>query len=130
MTLPAGKYWIGDLCYILDDVWDEVCNLYFARETETDTIGGEFTLSDGRKFAMYSTLFGDGTYNDQSGHAYSVDSGTLGCIAISADDPGNSLGRVVNFRNAFDTGYTDRDQSVIKFGHIQIDTDDFVDEDM
>lgn len=129
MTLPAGTYWIGDLCYILDDLWDEICNMYSKHESETGTFGGEFTLSDGRRFAMYGTRFGDGTYNDQSGHDYGVDSGTLGCFPVSADDPVNSLGRLVNFRNDFDTGYTDRDCSVIKFGHIQIDTGDFVDED-
>ena len=27
MTLLAGEYWVGDLCYVLGDRWDEVCNL-------------------------------------------------------------------------------------------------------
>lgn len=129
MTLPAGTYWVGDLCYILSDIWDEVCDLYWASENETAVAGGEFTLRDGRKFAMYGTRFGDGTYNDQSGHSYGVDSGTLGCFPVSADDSEDSLGKLVNFRNDFSTGYTDRDCSVIKFGHIQIDTGDFADED-
>ena len=131
MTLPAGKYWVGDLCYILDDIWDEVCGLYWASESQhpDGNPGGEFTLSDGRKFAMYGTLYGDGAYADQSGHQYGVDSGTLGCFPIDEDDPGNSLGRIVNYRNDFDTGYTGRDRSVVKLGHIQIDTGDFADEE-
>ena len=128
MTLPAGTYWLGDLCYVLHDEWDEVCKMYFDSELSTGKIGGEFTLGDGRKFAMYSTRFGDGSYTDQSGHVYGVDSGTLGCVQISSEES-EGLGRVVNFRNDFDTGYTDRDESVIKFGHIQIDTGDFAEED-
>lgn len=28
-TMPAGRYYVGDLCYVMDDVWDEVCDLMF-----------------------------------------------------------------------------------------------------
>lgn len=129
MSMPAGSYWIGDLCYVLDDVWDEVCELYFASESN-DVPGGEFTLADGRKFAMYGTRWGDGSYEDQSGRSFGVDSGTLGCIMINdIANATSNLGHVTSFRNNFDTGYTDRDKSVIKFGHIQIDTGDFADEE-
>ena len=26
---PAGKYYVGDLCYVMHDEWDEVCGLFF-----------------------------------------------------------------------------------------------------
>lgn len=129
MTMPAGTYWVGDLCYVLGDDWDEVCKLYFDFESDTGNTGGEFTLRDGRRFAMYSTSFGDGTYNDQVGRSYCVDSGTLGCIAMNEEIGPLQLGHVISFRNDFETGYSDRRDSVIKFGHIQIDTDDYSDEE-
>lgn len=130
MTMPAGSYWIGDLCYVLEDSWDEVCELYFESESNSDNPGGEFTLSDGRKFAMYGTRWGDGVYKDQNGRSFGVDSGTLGCILVSdIDNDFNDLGHVTSFRNEFTTGYAGSDQSVIKFGHVQIDTDAYELED-
>ena len=28
MTMPAGRYYIGDLCYVMsDEEWDEFCSL-------------------------------------------------------------------------------------------------------
>jgi hypothetical protein len=29
MTMPAGRYYIGDLCYVMHDEWDEACALFF-----------------------------------------------------------------------------------------------------
>lgn len=73
-TMPAGRYWVGDLCYVLDDVWDEVWRL----------CDGVHTLADGRRVAIFSTVHGDGIYDDDDGNEYAVDSGSLGCIL--ADD--------------------------------------------
>lgn len=72
--MPAGRYWVGDLCYVLHDAWDDVCQLG----------EGVHTLTDGRCVAMFATLHGDGIYDDDHGNCYGVDSGTLGCIL--ADD--------------------------------------------
>ena len=81
MTMPAGKYYVGDLCYVMDnDEWRQVC----ARTIQGEKIAdGEFELPDGRRFAIYSTAYGDGGYYDQYGHTYSVDAGSIGCILMS-----------------------------------------------
>ena len=71
------KYYVGDLCYVMHDVWDEVCNISF--EPDFD---GEGELVDGRKFILFSTAYGDGQYNDQNGLPYAVDSGTIGAIKV------------------------------------------------
>jgi hypothetical protein len=79
--MPEGIYYIGDLCYVMDDAeWLEVCDLTIQGSRVID---GEFQLKDGRRFAMYGTAYGDGTYYDQYGHSYSVDSGSIGCIRMA-----------------------------------------------
>lgn len=83
MTMPAGKYWVGDLCYVMHEEWDEVCSLFFAGRTDHGCNEGEFTLKDGRRFVSYNTKWGDGSYQDQYGNSYGVDAGLIGCIRIS-----------------------------------------------
>ena len=74
-------YYIGDLCYVMHDVWDEVCELTFPEGTIT-SFEGQFQLADGRKFLMFDTLYGDGEYFDNLGNTYPVDSGTIGAILL------------------------------------------------
>lgn len=123
MTMPAGNYWIGDLCYALsDEDWEEVCELTIS--PEGDCLEGEFEFKDGRRFAMYSTAYGDGIYKDQNGFEYPVDSGTLGCILLKDSfDPAvadSESGRVVNFDSDFETESTGR---FVIIGNVRIDTD-------
>jgi hypothetical protein len=119
MTMPAGTYWVGDLCYVLsDEDWDEVCELTIHGNT---CLSGEFSFKDGRKFAMYSTEWGDGEYHDQAGFSYSVDSGSIGCILLK--DISLSVceeGSIVNFQQEFETKYL---SGTICFGsRVMIDT--------
>lgn len=81
MTAPAPvRYYLGDLAYVMGDVWDEVCDLTFP--TADDEVEGELQLADGRKFIIYGTAYGDGVYLDNQGNRYGVDSGTLGAIKV------------------------------------------------
>jgi hypothetical protein len=126
--MPAGEYWCGDLCYVLHDAWDEICSLTIVGH---ECIEGEFQLKDGRRFAMYSTKFGDGTYKDQKRKEYWVDSGTLGCIRVEdihehKDNHGEG-GNVYKFSKDFRTGNTD--EGIITFGHVSINTGYYGDED-
>ena len=129
--MPSGKYIIGDLCYVLSsEEWDEVCNLTIKNHI---CKSGEFTLRDGRKFAMYQTMHGDGGYKGTDEFEYSVDSGSLGCILVQDASPevvqnviNDGLCSVVQFSDEFSTGCTD---GVIIFGHISIDTDEDEDDD-
>lgn len=136
MTMTAGDYYIGDLCYVMtDEEWDEVCALTIK---DNKCLEGEFTLSDGRQFAMYGTAYGDGTYNDQYLHNYNVDSGTIGCMLISdikKDLSGESieqLGARVKFDYPFSTsgGRHDRDwDGEICIGALRIITNPEINED-
>lgn len=126
MTMPAGDYYVGDLCYVLHDRWDEVCNLLFP--TGEKSHDGEYTLSDGTRFAIYSTAFGDGVYYDQDDNEYGVDAGVIGCILVSdiieKEQDNLGLGMVHTFPHDFETGYSEYDRNTIDFGgRVIIQTD-------
>lgn len=125
MTMPEGKYYVGDLCYVIksdDEVCDFNCN---------DSPDGEFVLSDGRRFASYSAAYGDGIYQDQLGNRYGVDSGTIGCIRMDdipdiLESEVTDLGAVIDFPDDFETG---KRNGAIYIGHVVIDTASYDDDD-
>lgn len=123
--MKAGEYYIGDLCYVMHDEWDEVCNLKFPKNTNGRGIDGEFTLKSGVKFAVYSTMHGDGYYYDGNMNGYGVDAGVIGCILVSDIDPSNKdnmipLGHIHYFDKDFETSES---EGIIKFGNVIINTD-------
>ena len=107
MTMPAGKYYIGDLCYVMHDEWDEACTLFFPTYQSGRGVEGEFTLKDGRRFASFGTAYGDGTYNSNIGTEHMVDSGSIGCVQVedirdNTYDDIESLGAIVEFTQPFE----------------------------
>ena len=127
--MPAGKYYIGDLCYVMaDEEWLDICDITIQG---TRVIDGEFQLKDGRRFAMYSTAYGDGVYYDEYGHSYSVDSGSIGCILlddikyVDNFDQFLDVGAILEFDEDFVTvgGRGESDwEGMIQFGHVVIET--------
>lgn len=132
MTMPAGKYYVGDLCYVLHDSWDQVCDLIIDDHSVGD---GEFVMKDGRRFASYGTKWGDGGYFDQYGRDYSVDAGIIGCIRVEDIDDGQQAlaeevgarfgGQIVEFDKPFETYEVD---GKIWIGEVVVDTDPSYDE--
>lgn len=130
--MSAGKYYIGDLCYVMHDEWDEACSLFFAGRTDHGCNEGEFNLRDGRRFVSYNTKWGDGCYQDQFGNEYGVDAGLIGCIKVEdirdeiSEKEMMRLGKIVTFDRPFHCsgGRTREWDGVIQIGHITIKTDD------
>lgn len=121
MAMNAGTYYIGDLCYVMHDTWNEVCKLII---DGNNCLDGEFTLANGVNFATYGTAYGDGTYTDQYGKQYGVDAGLIGCILLSDINLSDSSnhpddGHLVEFNRKFETS---SDDGIIYIGHIVIDT--------
>ena len=120
--MKAGVYYVGDLCYVLRERWNEVCDLIIK---DHQCIDGEFELVDGTRFAIYGTAYGDGVFTDQFGNPYPVDSGSIGCVLWEEIDPGAEddamrLGIWHDFEEAdFRTGEED---GTIFIGEIEIDT--------
>lgn len=132
--MEAGTYYVGDLCYVMHEDWDEFCDLTIKGH---DCVDGEFVMKDGRRFASYGTMFGDGSYSDQKGREYSIDAGLIGCILLSDLDllnPDNFVhcGQIVTFDQPFTTsggrGQANWD-GVIQIGNISIATGDDPEDD-
>jgi hypothetical protein len=135
LTLPAGKYWIGDPCYVLDVRdsetnglefdWNEFVNFCFDGDNSGRKNEGVVDHQNVR-FAFHVTAHGDGCYYDQFDNQYGVDAGMIGCVPydILATDGNDSelerLGTIHEFKNEFESSY---DEGEIKFGHIEINTD-------
>ena len=126
--LPAGKYYVGDLCYFIpNDLWHK-----FINETE-DTEGYQFKEGEGVfkgvPYAEYYTKYGDGRYpaiGSKSGDrdtTLGVDSGSIGCMLINetTKDYKTDGGFVEDFPNDFET-YEFNGKLV--FGHIEVETED------
>ena len=124
-VMPAGRYYVGDLCYVIDDAWSEVCDLMFAGKGNNE---GQFTLKDGRKFVIYGTRWGDGTYDSNVGTQHSVDAGVIGAILESECDKKYEhiaeLGAFIDFPEPWTHSGSGGDRrgwdGVIRLGHVEI----------
>lgn len=124
--MPAGRYYVGDLCYVMNPQWEEFCHITISGSMVND---GEFQLENGVRFASLCTKFGDGRYYDQIGNEYPVDAGLIGCIRVEDINDSQArleLGAVIEFQHDFEVT---SDDGVLHFGHIEIDTvgDDYDD---
>lgn len=133
MTMPAGKYWIGDPCYVfphkgpMKDKWDEL----LAEVDFFDVSYGE--LDDGKiKVWAASTAYGDGRYIGSNGKAFPVDAGLIGIVPLEtvqylnrADNDLDYLGLFIEFDEPFVVRSQD---GLFNFGHIEIDTGDECDD--
>lgn len=121
IVFKPGKYFIGDISYVMHNDWSEFCSDHY----ESD--GMLSTLSDGRQFWFHGTYFGDGYYQDNNYHEYPVDAGILGIININdiklTEHDDITLGNEVDFSEPFAVSY-DSKTGIFYFGHITIETDD------
>ena len=124
-TLPAGIYYVGDLCYVVDDdEWKEYCSRSFPFDDDNEVVG-IFQASSGASYAQFGTMYGDGTYLDNYGNKYPVDSGSIGCVPISEiwtalDNPETiKLGNIVTFTEPLKVSYNS-ETGVISIGNIDI----------
>jgi len=127
------KYYVGDLCYVMHNEWNEVCGV-----ADLDNDEWEYELEDGRKFIFFSTAFGDGEYEDLDGNLYSVDSGSIGAIKVDdiTDLNGlqnaieNGLGHIHEFPveiEGYDCYYQDGEINIYR---VSIPTGSFNDAEM
>ena len=102
-TLPAGRYFIGDPCYVLDDQdWLRFCSWFDRLEAGEET---EEDREEWNGVAADYTAYGDGVYSTSNG-VFSVDSGMIGAVEESYWKNGkedldryNELGNVVVFED-------------------------------
>ena len=127
--MEPGTYYVGDLCYVLNDSWDEFCDITIKDE---QCLSGGFRFKDGREFVTFQTIYGDGMYFDKEGRQYPVDAGLIGCVRIEdmdidvenvCDD-----GNFIKFEKPF---VCERVDGMLYFGKVAIDLDpsDYDDDD-
>lgn len=126
IKVPAGTYYIGDLCYVIhDDVWDEVCEAMFPNGQPNPKDG--LLEVRGHQFISFSTMWGDGTYYG-GGHEFPVDAGLIGLISVESlqvigkndfVNEAEGLGAIVTFDEDFICHSRD---GWLTFGNIVIDT--------
>jgi hypothetical protein len=128
ITMPAGRYYIGDLCYVMHKEWDEACDLFFAGRSDMGCNQGAFKLADGRQFVNFNTAYGDGTYYDvDRRYEFGVDSGSIGCIKVEdirEELPDDAV--IVEFKHDFEC---ERCEGLLMFGGVHVETDPSFEED-
>ena len=89
-TLPAGKYFIGDPCYVFDQDWDDIVDLIFGT---ADTL-----IHNGRQLFVATTAYGDGSYRGSNGFEFGVDAGLLGAVPVElmSKTPGPKDGVIID----------------------------------
>ena len=123
MRFDAGTYYVGDLCYVLGDRWDEFLELTIKTSSEgVECIDGGFVMKDGTRFWTHGTMYGDGSYHDNEGRKYAVDAGLIGVVSIDQIDKKPSWlegGQVIKFDRGFEPYYN---EGRFHFGYLTIDT--------
>jgi len=134
MSMKAGKYWVGDPCYVMGDRngfgWGSVIDQTRCFEDRGD---GEFSVKkeDGAeiKIAAFGTCYGDGVYGDNFDNRYGVDAGLIGCVPVEAIDLNAEalrLGTVHEFPEDF---VCSEDEGTLTFGHVIVYTGDYSPDD-
>lgn len=94
VTFKAGKYLIADPCYVTpDESWSDFCDILFA--AEDSEYGGHLFESEGIKYWVGGTAYGDGLYairkNGAEVGTIGVDAGLLSIIPVKLLKKWNAL---------------------------------------
>lgn len=98
-TLPAGEYYIGDPCYVIEE-WPAFLDVFEVAEDNDEDV---FEYK-GRNVFVHHTMHGDGLYDGSDGHEYGVDSGLIGVVPIGLVTKNGDGG--LGMRYKFDTPFT------------------------
>jgi len=79
-VLPAGEYFIGDICYFLQD------HLTGVWSTDYEKCDGLYTNDSGYGFGVVKPYSGNGIYMGSNRFSYDVDDENLGIVAKSLGD--------------------------------------------
>jgi hypothetical protein len=79
-TLPAGRYFIGDLCYAMKK------SIYQGVFGDTGYASGHYKIVAG-EFMVGRTAYGDGSYMGSNDFEYGVDAAIIGIASMSVCNP-------------------------------------------
>lgn len=114
VTFKAGKYYVGDPCYVVRDhkVWVQLLDdtNYFQNENQT---------YKGRTIFAEGTAHGDGCFYDYEGREYGVDAGLIGIIPFEIIEGVGCGGQIIEFEKDFKVS---ADNGIFTFGDVVINT--------
>jgi hypothetical protein len=130
----AGKYYVGDPCYVFTDKeWDELIEQTYCFGIQYDKMPEGYEDTNvynykGMDFFTDGTAYGDGSYYDNEGRVYGVDAGLIGIVPFEILSTDGDGGQIIEFEKDFRV-YSSGD-GIFYFGNITIDTkNDDEDED-
>jgi hypothetical protein len=110
--MPAGTYYIGDLCYVFKDEdrsYDQIIDM---------VCGTEDYIKKGKYVLAWFNTGDDGCYSDSKGRCYGTDAANISIVPVDLIAPElrtNNLGTTVTFKNDFDIEYVQAgDEEYIK----------------
>lgn len=112
---PAGRYYVGDLCYLKLLDWDEFCE-----KTNASFNGGDLTVS-GRDIWYNRTAYGDGEYDSNFDLTFFVDSGTIGLCQLNDSEIAPRGGHAVLISAPFAPRFND---GTFLIGGLEISTNE------
>lgn len=126
-VLPAGSYYIGDLCYIIPAAaWGDLCDQWFKDGADSIT-----AIYNSKECYAFNTAYGDGTYPGSDGFNYPVDAGIIGIISadsVTLKNPGE-LDEAFTLKT-FESDFTiSTDGETLIFGDLVIETGDEEEDD-
>ena len=117
VTVPAGKYWLGDPCYAVpSELWMDLLNSCKVFELPIGKV-----TKDGQEYEVlaFGTAYGDGCYSDQHGNSFPVDAGLIGLTPVELAE-GEPFGSTLVYfpTETICSSYG----GVLTFGDYEIDT--------
>ncbi len=94
-TAPAGSYYIGDLCYALDN---KVYENIFGNVGGYDNGVYKCKTDPNVFFMVGSTAYGDGEYRGNDDRSFFVDAGIIGILPLTCATQGTEGGNVYTFK--------------------------------
>lgn len=134
-TLPAGAYYIGDPCYILnDEIYHKILMPLVFESLRNRRNAYEFYSNPNNEYTqrgvVMHTLEGDGLYPSNTGLFFAVDSGQIACIDMACigitEDIDYAVSKnsvcIYNFNKPFNC--VRYDNGVLRFNSVSINTGD------
>lgn len=98
-TSSKKGFYIGDICYVLDD--EDYYKIWGDKYNWKD---GSIVIDDSNMpVLVHGTAYGDGCYYDEQFNKYPVDAGVIGVVPLeyAKKEDGLKLGRVIEAVKAF-----------------------------
>jgi hypothetical protein len=123
-VIPAGTYWVGDPGYAFadHDLWLRLLDSAWTRNEEGIVVVPKIMEANtgDASFVSSGTAYGDGTYPDDAGHDYPVDSGMVGVTPAREGEKCPEGLHEITFDAPFTVSY---DEGDIVIGHLTVETD-------